>query len=1809
MMKKAETESESIRQDSAAVDELAGEFAYAVGPVCHVELPERPAAALADIVERRGQGEFVYIEADGREIVQTYQQVWKRATQVLAGLRASGLQPGMPIILLLSQNQDFTPAFWACLMGGFVAVPLGQRLERLRYVSEMLPLAFILTDASLAASVEGLRQRLLLIERLFSFGQATHFYKPESSEPALYLSSSGTTGRAKLVTFDAQTLSYRLLGNSISKLDGQPKQPTDRSTEQAAKVSLGWLSPSSIGGLRRNIPKSDKTTHLATEAVLENPTVWLDQVQKHRVTHTGVTNFFLAMLIEQLENTSQRWDLSSIQRLTIGAEMIVPRTVRRAIALLKNHQLSPDILYPAYGLSECGVIARAGRIPLRLADISKHEEISVKIGTPALNHAIRIVDSQNTLLAEGVIGQIQAKGPTMAAGYLQNPEQTKALFTEDGWLNTGDLGFLRQGCLTVTGRKKDVIIINALNIHSTEIEQIVDRVPGIVSGYTAACGVRQSDSNTDELLICFHPDAFESVHLAALINEIRQQVTAQLGVNPAHVVALEKSEIPRTGTGKLQRAVLKQRFEQGQLETQVSYARSLTQAAISKRYAEPQTSLERTLADIWAQILKVKKVGRYDNFFELGGHSLLATQMLSRIRAAYAVEITLRELFQTPTVTELAAAVERSQQSSNGSFSNSSATQSVAASTAILPINRDQPLVLSSSQQRLWLLEQIDPGNVAYNMSKALRLTGPLNQVALAQALSTLIQRHEALRTTFSVDKGQPVQVIQSARPVSLPLIDVSTLPAAEQEKTIYNKVLEFSQRPFDLQQGPLIRVELLKLQAQAHIFAISIHHIVFDGWSFGLFFRELSILYAALMDDSVALDTASNEQKSHILPPLPIQYADFAHWQQQWLSSQAFQNQLTYWKNHLKDAPAVLPLPTDFPRPAVQSYKGDVFYQTLPAHLTKQLHQLSRQEGTTLFMTLLSAFKLLCYRLTNQSRITVGSPVAGRNRAEVEPLLGFFVGNLVLHTDLSGNPTARELLRRVKQVALDAYTYQEVPFEKLLEALQPPRDLSHTPLFQVWFNMLTLEGNQLELPEIDAQLFRTGKMSAKFDLSLYVRETDRGLRVDWVYNTALFGADTVQFMSRCFQTLLENMAAEPDQSIETLPVLDTGEFGSDNHDASTTTVKNTFVSFEKEEIEQSIPARFAKQVREHSSRIAVKTPRYEWTYQTLDEQSDRIAAELMAQFGAKAVRIALLFEQDAPMVAAILGILKAGKTYVPLDPSYPKHRLAYVLTDAQVSGVLVNEQTVELGQWLSLSERESLTTNAETEESPTSEISLLNIEQLPAVSATPPVILPSRDNAIAPDALAYILYTSGSTGQPKGVMQSHRNLLHFIRAYTNNLHIGPQDRLTLLSSYSFDAAIMDIFAALLNGATLYPIDVRHLGFEQLAHWLTQEKMTIYHSTPTLYRYFMDALAASNADLREIRLVVLGGEAVTKQDVERYRQHFSDQAIFVNGFGPSESTVTLQQFITAQTPVSLDNVPVGYPVPETEIYLLNEAGQDTQLYGEIAICSEHVALGYWQREDLNQIAFGPDPDGNSSRSNRRLYRTGDIGRRRADGSIEFLGRKDSQIKLRGFRIELGEIEAVLNQHPQVRSAVVIGDGGKASVGANNQCERLVAYLVSDGDLNATALRRHVQRQLPDYMVPSAFVFLDALPLTPSGKVDRRSLPDPDTSYERSVETELVLPRTPAEKQLAAIWQDLLKQEKVSIDDNFFELGGHSLLATQAVSRIRALLGVEIPLRSLFESPTIARLAAYLDDLEATSTAATDSIAKRERQRVKRSTLA
>ena len=1110
--------------------------------------------------------------------------------------------------------------------------------------------------------------------------------------------------------------------------------------------------------------------------------------------------------------------------------------------------------------------------------------------------------------------------------------------------------------------------------------------------------------------------------------------------------------------------------------------------------------------------MKLENIGIHDNFFDLGGHSLLAIQVIARIRDAFQIELPLRSLFEMPTVEALGHRV----------------VKNLDESVELAPIARrtsGDRAPLSFAQQRLWFLDQLEPASAAYNIALALRMTGVLNVAALTASLSEIVRRHEALRTTIATNEGEPSQVIHPPHEFDLALVDLSHLRSRMRETEALRLASDEAQRPFALASGPLFRVHLFKLDDYQHLLVYTVHHIVADGWSMSILARELSALYRAYAEGGPSP-----------LGELPIQYADYAVWQRGGFAERELQQQLSYWKKQLDGAPALSEFPTDFPRPPAQRYQGAHESLTLSRELTGELKLLSRREGVTLFMTLLSAFKILLYRYSGQQDLVVGTHIAGRNRHELEGVIGFFIGTLALRSDLSGNPPFRRLLHRVRETALGAYAHQDLSFEKLIEELQPERSLSHTPLVQVVFNMLNLPTDAFELPGLAIERLPALSAGSKFDLTLYAREQDEGLAFKAVYDTDLFAAVTITRLLRHLETLLQGIVADPDCCPSKLPVLTDAEaVAQRNHIRP----MQAFIEFGADAIEQSIPQHFEQQARNCANRLAVKTRTHEWNYEELNRAANRTAHALLRLRGTGAERVALLLDHDAPMIGAVLGVLKSGKSYVPLDPTYPRQRLAYMLADAQSEVLLTNSANLDVAKSLN-------------------NVELLNMDAFDSPDTNVGV-------AISPDAIAYTLYTSGSTGQPKGVTQNHRNVLHFIRAYTNNLHISANDRLTLFSAYGFDAAVQDIFAALLNGAALYPVDLKEDSLSDLARWLIVNDVTLYHSTPSTYRYFVRALQGEV--FPALRLIVLGGEAVYKRDIEAYQKHFSPDCLFVNGFGLTESTVSLQYFVDSQTEITRNTVPIGYPVDSTEILLLDEAGDPTELYGEIGIRSAHVALGDLNQPELSKERFLADP----SDPTRRIYRTGDMARQLADGSLEFAGRKDHQVKLRGYRIELREIEATLAEHPAVRECAV-------TLGGDEDDRRLIAHVVSHHD--AGELRAFLKARLPDYMIPSTFVALDRLPTTPSGKISYLELPIPYDAHV-SVGVAFVAPRTPNEQALAAIWAEVLKLDQIGIHDNFFDLGGHSLLATQVISRVKKTLDADIPLRALFESPTVAGLSALI----------------------------
>nr|WP_228014423.1 non-ribosomal peptide synthetase [Fortiea sp. LEGE XX443] len=1049
----------------------------------------------------------------------------------------------------------------------------------------------------------------------------------------------------------------------------------------------------------------------------------------------------------------------------------------------------------------------------------------------------------------------------------------------------------------------------------------------------------------------------------------------------------------------------------------------------------------------------------------------------------------------------------------------------VQKSTSISKRIASDILSLSLNQERLWLLHQLQPDTPLYNESSLLRLTGVLNTKALEKSINEIIKRHEILRTSFQVIDEQTVQIIAPAIAFTLTTIELPTYSEAK----VNQIVTELARQPFDLSQAPLFRGTLIHLSEQEHILLLTKHHIISDGWSWQIFYRELTALYQGFCQDSPAT-----------LPELPIQYADFALWQRQYLNEKSYQ--LTYWKQQLKDAPPILNLPTDYPRPAQQSFQGARTTIVIGQAIADALKSFSQQEGVTLFMVLLAAFKTLLYRHTGQADLLVGTPVANRTHSEIENLLGCFVNTLVLRTDVSGELSFRELVKRVCETALAAYTHQELPFEQLVKELQPERTLSHTPLFQVMFVFQDAPMLALQLPNLTLAPLMVDNGTAKFDLTLYVEDTKQGLIGFLEYNSELFHADTINRMVGHFKTLLEGIIADCDRSISRLPLLTPTE----QHQLLIEFNQNT-IEIPHSQLEQCLHHLIEEQVEKTPDAIAVIFADKKLTYRELNNRANQLAHYLQFLGIKVEERVCICLERSLEMVIGLLAILKAGGCYIPVDPNYPLERLAFLLEDSQAPLLLTQQNILTK---LPTYQGQVICLDSDWE----------NIAKY------------NKDNPntkITPDNLAYIIYTSGSTGKPKGAMNTHRGICNRLLWMQQAYQLTASDAVLQKTPFSFDVSVWELFWTLITGARLVLAKPEgHKDSAYLVNVISEESITTLHFVPAMLQVFLEAPGVEK--LKSIKRVICSGEALSFA----LQQRFFDilDAELHNLYGPTEAAIDVT-FWKCQKESDKSIVPIGRPIANTQIYLLDSQLQPVPIgvAGELHIGGVGVARGYLNRPDLTNEKFISNPFSEEPQS--RLYKTGDLARYLLDGNIEYLGRIDHQVKIRGFRIELGEIETVLSQHPSVRESVVVVQ----------QNQSLVAYIVFHQ--NATnlinELRNYLQQCLPEYMIPSVFMLLDSLPLTPNGKVDRRALPEPEQSRP-DLEQTFVTPRNPTEEMLTGIWVKILGIEQVGIHDNFFALGGHSLLATQVISQVRKAFGLEIPLRYLFASPTVAELAKHIE---------------------------
>ncbi|HEY7768733.1 amino acid adenylation domain-containing protein, partial [Longimicrobium sp.] len=1375
-------------------------------------------------------------------------------------------------------------------------------------------------------------------------------------------------------------------------------------------------------------------------------------------------------------------ELPALRTITVAGEALPAELVERWGT---RHRL-----WNLYGPTEATIWSTAAAC----ADPASKPDI----GAPIANVRAYVLDAALQPLPVGVPGELYVGGAGVARGYLGRPGLTAERFVPDPFsaeggarlYRTGDRArWLADGRLDFAGRVDHQVKVRGFRIEPGEIEARLAEHPGVREAVVLA----REDEPGEKRLV-----AYVVGHAAPGADVLRAHLGETLPEYMVPAAYVHLDALPLTPNGKVDRKALPS--PEGE-----AFARG--------GYEAPVGAAEQALAEVWSEVLGVEQVSRRDDFFELGGHSLLVVLAVSRIQQVLGVEVEPGQVFEHPVLKDLAEAL--------------GGAGDAEALPPIEPVDRGGHLPLSFAQQRLWFLEQMGGLGSAYHAPLRLPLRGTLDREALARALDGIVARHEALRTTFTEVDGAPEQRIAPGE-VGFHLAedDLAGRPEAELQRVM----AEEASAPFDLRRGPLVRGRLVRVADDEHVLLLTMHHIVTDGWSLGVLLDELSALYAA-----------HREGRDARLAPLPVQYADYAAWQRRWVEGDILREQAEYWTRTLAGAPRLLELPTDHPRPAEMEHAGAALLLELDAELTAGLKALSRRHETTLYMTLLAAWAAVLGRLSGQDDVVIGTPTAGRGRPEIEGLIGFFVNTLALRVDLSGAPTVAGLLEQVKERTLQGQRHQDIPFEQVVELVQPERSMAYSPLFQVMLDWRNAP-RDLVLPGLQpGRAESVERDTAKRDLSLSLWEWDGRIAGRLTYATSLFERETVERWVGYLRRVLQEMVADESREVAALALMPESERALVVDAWNRTDEPFTDLVL--------IHRHFEAQVARAPGATAVEFGGESLTYAELDARANRLAHRLVEMGVRPETRVALCMEPCSGAIAGLLGVMKAGGAYVPLDPAAPDERTAFMVAESGAHIVLADAASAAR-PWAAGYDVLVVGPGLDAE-----------LERYPA---TPPAV------QIGPRHLAYVLYTSGSTGVPKGVLVEHGGVCNTIATFSRLYENGPASRVLLFAPLHFDASVLDVFTALANGGTLIvaPREETIPG-DELTGLMARKRVTHAKFTPS-------ALAATPwAHLPELEVVILGGEICSAELVARW----APGRRFFNGWGPTEVSVRSTAF---QATDGTFPPPIGRPLGNVTHYVLDPAGRPVPIGvpGEIYVGGAGVTRGYLGRPALTAERYVPDPF--ARHPGARMYRTGDKVRWRSDGMLDFVARMDGQVKVRGFRIELGEIEAVLRRHDDVSDCVVMV---REDVPGD---QRIVAYVV--GGAGADELREHVRRTLPEYMVPAAFVFVDAFPLSPNGKLDRKALPAPEYG---AAEESYVAPRTPTEEVVAGIWAEVLGVERVGADDQFFELGGHSLVATRVAARVRGVFGIELPLRTVFERSVLSDLSAEIDRLRGTGAASSE----------------
>ena len=1614
----------------------------------------------------------------------SYAELDRRANQLAHHFRSLGVGPEVFVALLLKRRTEMVVAMLAVLKAGGAYLPLEPTYpaERLLFMLQDTGARILVTEESLLILADQLLSslntennesatRVVCLERdRQAITRLPETPPPRTALPqniAYVMFTSGSTGKPKGVVINHSS-SVLLVQWAREYFTPEQLAGVLASTSISFDLSVFELfAPLSMGGMV-----------ILAENALQLPTL----VAASEVT---LVNTVPSAMAELAHN---RWITENVTTVSLCGEVLSRELAEKLYEAQSVKQVvnlygpSEDTTYSTYAL------------------IEREIQSTPSIGRPLPNTQVYVLDGACQPVPAGVAGELYLGGEGLARGYWRRPALTAERFVPDPFgvipggrlYRTGDLvRFSKSGALDFLGRMDHQIKLRGYRIELGEVDAVLRRHQSV----RAATTLVVEHKGEKHLVAYVVIDEQHSTEWA----ELRAWMLEQLPDYMVPHAFIRLEEMPVNANGKVDRRAL--------------LLSGTPDFGSGKEVIEPRTETEIALAELWREILRVDRVGIRDDFFEAGGHSLMATRLMSQVTKRFDVEVALRDFFEQATIEGLATHIDRAIRS--------------AQLLKAPPIKRRRAMgnpPLSFAQQRLWFLNQLEAENTAYNMPGAARLTGRLNIEALEQSLTEIIRRHEIMRTTFVVEDDTPVQIVLSAQPVQIPVIDLSYVSANEREAEARRLATAEAQRSFDLSRGPLIRFKLLRVNTEEHILILTVHHIVFDGWSTGVLISELSMLYTAYANGNVSP-----------LPDLPVQYADYAVWQREWLQGEALDQQLSYWKKQLAGAPEALNLPADKPRPATGINKGARQSFELSPALVDSLKRVGQDQRATLFMVLLAAFQVLLSRYTGQADVIVGAAVSNRNRAEIEGLIGFFVNMLVMRGDLSGDPRFTSYLGKIRDVALEAYAHQDLPFESLVESLPIGRALNRTPLFQVAFVLQNEPTTELKLAGLELSPVEVDSEQTQFDLCLSLNERmNGGISGTITYSSELFYPATIQRMQEHFKTLLQSVVAHPQQRLSKLPLLTEGER------------YQLLVSFNETRRDYPrlpIPTLFEQQVQLTPNSVALVCENEQLTYAELNAKSNRLAHQLRHLGIGPESRVAVMLERSTTLIVSILAVLKAGAAYVPLDPAYPLEPIRFMLEDSGAELLLtdstIKRRLVDVPAHTLCLDREWETVAAESEADPILSIDAAN--------------------------LCYIIYTSGSTGRPRGVAVTHGNVTRLVFAQ-NYASFGPDETFLLLAPICFDASTFELWGALLHGARLAVMPAGVPSLDELEQALRRYQVTTLWLTAGLFHQVVEQRVEVLGGLRQL---LTGGDVVSPAHAASFLAACPGRLI--NGYGPTESTTFTCCYDIEPQSTKAGSLRIGAPIANTRVYILDGNLQPAPIgvCGELYIGGDGLARGYFGCPARTAEKFVPDPF--SVEAGSRLYRTGDIARWAATGEVGFVGRQDGQVKVRGFRVELGEVESAILSNELVKEAVVIAhdeDGSK----------RLVAYVVtqSESDIGASELRRFLSQRLPDHMIPSLFVEMAALPLTPNGKIDRKALPPPEVTR-LSAGVEYVAPETYAERVLCGIWSDVLGVELVGINDNFFDLGGHSLLATRALTRIREIFPVDLPLRSFFESATVSSL--------------------------------